>query len=232
MRIAHISYSDGKSGAGIAARRISESLNQNPNIVKSFLRVNKKNGEESSTLFTKNNLKKTIQFSKLYLERYLVKTINFNDSNFHSLSCLPSRIDHEINKLNVDLVNLHWVQHEMISIESIGRIKKPLVWTLHDAWAFSSTEHYPYENKNLRNNSFQNYIDNWCYQRKRNSWRKKFNIVCPSRWLANLANKSELMQDWNISVIPNPLNIDIYNPIDKNYARNKLNIPKKDKVIA
>ena len=37
------------------------------------------------------------------------------------------KIDREINKLNVDIVNLHWVQHEMMSIESIGRIKKPII---------------------------------------------------------------------------------------------------------
>ena len=30
----------------------------------------------------------------------------------------------------------------MISIKEIAEIKKPIVWTLHDMWAFCGTEHY------------------------------------------------------------------------------------------
>ena len=51
------------------------------------------------------------------------------------------KISHKKN--NYDLINLHWIQGEMISIEEIGRIKKPIVWTLHDAWPFCGTEHFP-----------------------------------------------------------------------------------------
>ena len=49
-----------------------------------------------------------------------------------------------------DLVHLHWVQGEMISIESIGRINKPLVWTLHDNWAFLGSEHLPLNESDIR----------------------------------------------------------------------------------
>ena len=61
----------------------------------------------------------------------------------HSFNWFPSLLDREINKSDNDIVNLHWIQNEMISIESISRIKKPIVWTFHDAWAFCGTEHYP-----------------------------------------------------------------------------------------
>ena len=30
----------------------------------------------------------------------------------------------------------------MLSIADIAKIKKPIVWTLHDMWAFCGAEHY------------------------------------------------------------------------------------------
>ena len=128
-----------------------------------------------------------------------MKLIKYNDSNFHSLSCLPSTLDQEINKLNAEVINLHWVQHEMISIESIGKIKKPIIWTLHDSWAFSSTEHYPYNNEN-KQNLIHKFIDNWCMQRKINSWKNEFTIVCQI-YGSQILQKSNLMKNWNINVI-------------------------------
>ena len=47
-----------------------------------------------------------------------------------------------IDILNPDIVNLHWINNEMISIEEICRISKPLVWTIVDMWPFSGSEHY------------------------------------------------------------------------------------------
>ena len=42
-----------------------------------------------------------------------------------SLIILSLTLDQEINKLNAEVINLHWVQHEMISIESIGKLRSP-----------------------------------------------------------------------------------------------------------
>ena len=35
----------------------------------------------------------------------------------------------------------------MISIKEISKIKKTLVWTLHDMWPFCGCEHYAYSNR-------------------------------------------------------------------------------------
>ena len=68
--------------------------------------------------------------------------------------------------MDYDLINLHWINHEMISLDDIKKIKKPLVWTIHDNWPFSSIEHYIdkrdkriYEGYNLKNSSLlENFI--------------------------------------------------------------------------
>ena len=54
-----------------------------------------------------------------------------------SPSVLPSRWPDLINKSDADIVQLHWLCAEMMSVEDIGRIKKPVVWTLHDEWAIT-----------------------------------------------------------------------------------------------
>jgi hypothetical protein len=50
-----------------------------------------------------------------------------------------------INAWDADVVHLHWVQGEMLSIADIVRIQKPIVWMLHDMWAFCGAEHYTEE---------------------------------------------------------------------------------------
>ena len=67
----------------------------------------------------------------------------FNTHNdiTHSISIFQSPWIDYINKSDVDIVHLHWVQNEMLSVADIGKIKKPIVWTLHDMWAFCGAEH-------------------------------------------------------------------------------------------
>ena len=241
IKVLHLSHSDGKSGAGIAASRIHESFLNNQKYIESYLRVNRKFKNIPNTIYPKNIFKKGYIFAKLIAERKLVNLINFNDYNFHSLSIFPSRINIEINNKNTDIVNLHWIQHEMISIEAIKRIKKPIIWTLHDAWPFLSTSHYPdmkipkdsYDhNEKKYIYSFSQNIDEFCISRKLNAWKMPLTIICPSTWLAESARKSKLMRNCDIFVIPNPLNTSIFRPIKKIYAREKLNIPSDEKVIA
>jgi hypothetical protein len=47
-----------------------------------------------------------------------------------------------LTERRADLVHLHWLGDGTLSIEEIGRLLMPLVWTLHDQWAFCGAEHY------------------------------------------------------------------------------------------
>jgi hypothetical protein len=55
---------------------------------------------------------------------------------------VPSRWHHRLNASDADLVHLHWVQGEKLSIADIGFIRKPIVWTLHDMWGFCGAVPY------------------------------------------------------------------------------------------
>ena len=52
-----------------------------------------------------------------------------------------------INESDADIIHLHWFQNEMISVSDLSKIKKPLVWTLHDMWGFCGAEHISYDRR-------------------------------------------------------------------------------------
>jgi glycosyltransferase involved in cell wall biosynthesis len=142
-----------------------------------------------------------------------------------------------------DLVHLHWLDDGTLSIEEIGRLPIPLVWTLHDQWAFCGAEHYtspplPGETASSDERFAAGYstasrpaheagpdLNRRTWLRKRRAWRKPIHIVCPSHWLADCARRSSLMGDWPITVIPNPIVLNVWAPCDQPQARALLGLP-------
>ncbi|AVZ30695.1 glycosyltransferase [Nodularia spumigena] len=59
-----------------------------------------------------------------------------------SLQWLPDKLAAQVAKINPDLINLHWVNGGYVRIETLAKFKKPMVWTLHDMWAFTGGCHY------------------------------------------------------------------------------------------
>jgi len=60
-----------------------------------------------------------------------------------SLNIFPTGLHKVLNASDADVIHLHWINNEMISIKEIAKIKKPLVWTLHDMWPLCGAEHFP-----------------------------------------------------------------------------------------
>lgn len=151
----------------------------------------------------------------------------------HSPAILPSCWPRNINALDADVVHMHWMNNEMLSIGDIGRIRKPVVWTLHDMWAFCGAEHYTedfrwrdgYDSQNRPTYERGFDLNRWVWKRKRKAWQRPMSIVTPSCWLADCVRQSELMRDWPITVVPNAIDTDIWQPVDKSVARQLLQLP-------
>jgi glycosyltransferase involved in cell wall biosynthesis len=155
---------------------------------------------------------------------------------------LPSCWSQAINRSDADIVHLHWVSAETISIEDIGRIRKTVVWTAHDMWPFCGAEHNPPDLPNARwrqgytamNRPAANKgidIDRWTWNRKRRAWRNPMWMVCPSRWLANCVRESALMRDCNVSTIAHPLNTEVFKRLDRGFCRASLNLPSDRRIV-
>lgn len=147
-----------------------------------------------------------------------------------------------LNNADHDVVNLHWTCAGLLSIERMAKITKPVVWTLHDMWAFCGSEHYSDEspgarwrvgyrgdNRGLGDGGLD--IDRWAWNRKRSAWKVPWKIVTPSNWLANCVRDSALMRDWDVTVIPNSLDTTVFKPLEKKYARFVLNLPQEGEVV-
>ena len=151
----------------------------------------------------------------------------------HSPAILPSRWATRLNTSDDDVVHLHWVNSEMLSVADISRIRKPVVWTLHDMWAFCGAEHYTGDlrwregytrhNRPAHESGFD--LNRWVWRRKSRNWHRPMQIVTPSRWLADCARQSVLMRDWSVQVVHYPIDTNLWQPVDKSIARQLLHLP-------
>ena len=144
MKSLILSTLDYRGGAAKAAYRVHNSLLKNSNNkINPYMFVQNKHKSSQNILCPKSLKRKLLWRTKSYIASKLMKLQKSENEGLHSPAFFPCSLHKFLNKSKFDIINLHWVQSEMLSIESIGKIKKPLVWTLHDYWAFSGSEHYP-----------------------------------------------------------------------------------------
>lgn len=239
MKVLHVNHSDISGGAARAAYRLHMALNHdgiNSKVLVSRRRTNDPNIEGPNS-----------RIALLYdqvcgrMGGIITKTLNTDNPVLHSPAIMPSRFFNLINQSDADIVNLHWINGEVLSISEIGKIKKPVVWTLHDMWAFCGAEHYT---EDLRwkegylktNRPYYEYgfdLNRWAWDRKVKHWVKPLQIVTPSRWLAENVQNSFLMKEWPVAGVPNTIDIDKWKPVEKSIAKKNMKLPEnKKKLIA
>lgn len=237
MKIIHLSYSDIIGGASIAAYRLHHSLIKKG--VKSNMWVNKLVSDDWTIKDPVSKLEKLFNELKPRLvNKFSNYILKIDNKTIHSPSFLPSAWVKRINESDADIVNLHWIQNEMLSIKDISKINKPIVWTLHDMWAFCGSEHYTddfrwrtgYTN-NRPNGEIGFDLNYWAWRRKQKYWKKPMKIITPSKWLSRCVSESNLMSRCSVTTIANPINIESFKPTNKKIARNQLNLPIEKELI-
>lgn len=177
---------------------------------------------------------KAIDLLRSRVSSLVRNALRTENSVIHSPAIFASNWVKRVNASDADVVHLHWVQGEMLSIPDIGRIEKPLVWTLHDMWALCGAEHYTEEfrwREGYRRDNRPAYeagfdLNRWTWERKRKYWLRPIHVVTPSRWLGDCVRESALMRDWQVSVIPNCLDTNRWRPLEQALARELLSLPR------
>jgi len=159
----------------------------------------------------------------------------------YSLHWLPERRSTLVNSLRPDIVNLHWISAGLLRIESLNKIKAPMVWTLHDMWPFTGGCHISNGCDKFMDvcgacpilNSSRNIdLSRWIWRRKARAWKSlNLTVVAPSRWLAQKAKQSSLFKRFPIETIPNGLDTRVFRPVDKKLARKLLALPENEQII-
>lgn len=233
-----VNHSDINGGAARAAWRIHHALCQSS--VNSHMYVNRALAGDWTVAGPNSKIEKIFGILRSPLGGMITRVLKTGNPILHSPAILPSSWPKRLNMSDSNIVHLHWVNGEMMSVADIGRITKPVVWTLHDMWAFCGAEHYTEDYRwqdGYKTNSRPKYesgfdLNRWTWQRKLKAWKKPMHIVTPSRWLAECARKSVLMRDWSISVIPNALDVDSWQPVEKKLARQLMNLPTDCPLLA
>ena len=243
MRVVHIINADTRGGAPKAAFAINKALNS-IGIVSNLL-VQRKFSRDNTVFSVSNNFidKQKTNF-RMLLDLIQMKLLTKTERGRFSFASVGTDISGYKLIRDADVIQLHWINEGYISIRSLSKLaelNKPIVWTLHDMWAFTGGCHYsagcleyekscgncPYLKSPSTNDKSRK---NW---KKKNEQYSRLNptIVTPSNWMADCAKRSSLLNKFLINVIPNPIDIDIYKPIEKTVARKMLKLPNDKKLI-
>ena len=241
MKVLLVNTSERKGGAARAAYRLHQGL-QSININSQML-VQIKQSDDRAVIGSsaESGIGKARTGLRLTLDQLPLKFYPYGGSSNYSPHWLPDTIDSKVNQLAPDIINLHWVSAGYLQIESIAKFNQPIVWTLHDMWAFTGGCHYNQECDRFTEscgicpqlNSKRNWdLSRWVWQRKAKAWKNlNLTVVTPSIWLAKCARESSLFRDRRVEVIPNSLDTATYRPINKKVARELLGLPQNKQLI-
>ena len=248
LKILSISTSDTEGGAARAMYRIHTSIGiqgiDSSALVKNKVSLDKRvipisqfEGEpnffKNVTEYIENKIKNKIQH---YQWSKYPKRENVFMSDLRAVS-----INNALQKLPYDILHLHWFNLRYLDITELTKINKPIVWTLHDSWAFTGICHIFYQcnkytkscgNCPLLHSNKENDLSRKIWQKKKNIYEDlKLHVVTPSEWLADAARNSSLLNKFLISVIPNPIDTELYSPGNSFIDKEKLNLNKNKKYL-
>ena len=145
-----------------------------------------------------------------------------------------------------DVIYVHWFLLGFLSlrnIEQLARLKKPLVFVMHDMWTITGGCHHSFDCEKFtvecRNCQFfpkdkGKDLSTIEFNRKQKLFSKYDNLyfISPSKWLYNCAQRSAITKSKPLFHIPNFLDHTMFKPFNKNQAKEILSIENGDKVIA
>lgn len=217
-------------------------------IATDLYKVLEEQGHECKIAYGRGNTPEGIDSIKIgsNIDNYahVFKTRVFDKHGFGSVIATKKFIE-EVKEYDPDIIHLHNIHGYYINIEILfnylKEVNKPVIWTLHDCWAFTGHCVYfdyvgcdkwkdgcgdcPQKNTYPNSKVFDNSKLN--YQKKKQLFTsiKNMTIVTPSKWLANLVKESFLGK-YDVEVINNGIDLDVFKPTESNF-RERYNLQEK-----
>ncbi|QNJ04964.1 hypothetical protein SynMEDNS5_00203 [Synechococcus sp. MEDNS5] len=250
MRVLYINAYDGLNGAGIGGYRSFKIIRDNSTLVNIKMLVKyKTTGDENVIQIPRSFQFYIKEFSKIYSYHSPLSQLHWlckYSRMYHSTAKYNFLSNKFIDSLKPDLLNLHWLGSDLLTIESIAKLKYPIVWKLADEWIYSGSEHYSYSTDDLKTESNKSFVSRLkffapdallklssdTYRRKITYLsEKKFHFVTPSTWLSSKIRASSIFRNATLHVIPNSIDTAKWYPLDKFKSRFRLGIDPDSKVI-
>lgn len=242
IRVVNVSSSLTGGGSGTATKRINECLNENGFSSSLFL-ARPEIGSRLNRESISAGLRTVESKFRYRLSTAVASAFSRRDGLVRSLALLDSFRVNELNKVDADIILLHWTQGGFLSIKDICRIQKPIVWVLHDSWLFCGAEHHPRYDSDCRyRDGYKELegmkrrqvfvdIDRWCWMRKESRLQNIRHVVAPSVWMQSRAEEAHLMKGKSVYRVPHPIDEHSFFREDSVYARKSLNLPLNKQLV-
>jgi glycosyltransferase involved in cell wall biosynthesis len=244
MKILLIGKYPSRGGAAIASFRLMNVLRSRKIDVKMLVQEGGNDDDIYST--THSRLKHLINLFRFITERLIFlryersRSIRF----LFSIGNTGERIVRNRHVAEADIIHLHWINAGYLSLKSLKELLnlgKPVIWTFHDMWPFTGGCHYTLECKGYTGECGQ------CpYLRKpgrqdlsHRIWKKKeklfrdtrLRVITPSKWLETCVRESSMLSHWQLNTIHNPIDHEIFKPVDREGACRNLQLDPSKKYI-
>lgn len=246
MKIAIVNKSDTQGGAAVAAMRLHNSLLAN-DVDTKVLVAEKQTAFPDVIQADWSQIARYKAFMRFATERLFFLPNEKNKNLRFAFS--PANIGMEIHEHPLiqrsDIVHLHWFNQGFLSLKTLDKLlqlDKPIIWTLHDMWAFTGGCHYSGECTNylrscgqchLLRKPVEQDLSQKLFEKKQQIFARAKNLhfVACSNWLKQEALQSTLLKGFHIEHIPNPIHTGVFAPQDKRRTREKLGLDPDKPVL-
>lgn len=239
MRVLLLSDVQERGGAGIAAGRLARAL-----LVAGHEVIWLAGRLDQPPRFDSQSYAATSGLSRLALK----VTQQFDAARGDALRAqqLAQRAEQIIEELNPDVVNVHNLHGMRLPPDLPARIarKRPVVWTLHDMWAFTGTCAY-----SMGCRAFESRCNDACplhmvyptldadrvpraFDQRRQALERAARIafVTPSDWLRR-ESQFGMLRDQRVVTIANSVDLDTYHPRPRAEVRRELRVSDNAPVL-
>lgn len=231
MNVVHITTID-QGGAYKAVKRLNDSLEKLGVETEILLRTKRNDESEGIQILTG---KIEVFFSKV---KNVINNI-WSGEGMH-IERFGTDISTKEKIINADIIIVHWINSFLScnEIYKLNKLNKPILWVMHDMWAFTGGCHYDQYCGQYINGCTS------CNRAKKESVRNSFmnkeklfqkaNVIFvgPSKWIVACAQKSKILREKTIFHIPNAIDTTIFKILENiTQLKNKWNISTNKKII-
>ena len=239
LAVLHVATTDLGDGAGVSALRLHQSLRQ-LGVISRMAVINKHSNlpevYEIAHPLASSPASRVARLACDGIEVSLNQILPQNSFSAYSRQLLRSPLVNQSSVFNLHALHRrrrHFAADLCLTLSHHG----PVVWTLHDMWAFTGHCTFAFGCERWKDACgacptldshvrllFDSTAMNLRFKR-RIYGQSDLVVVCPSRWLADLVRASPLLGSKRVEHIPYGIDTSIFHPSDRVAARTRLSLP-------
>ncbi len=237
MKIVILNTFERTGGAAVAASRLRESLRAEGEDVTMVVR-DKQSASKLVIGLNHSSLQRLLNKCNFVWERLVIFIYNrCSKKDLFAVSLANTGC--KLSRLSVlqeaDIIHIHWINQGFLSIneiQAIGKLGKPIVWTMHDMWPCTGICHHARECNGYYSDcatcpfTASSTLAASTLAKKKHIWEKlNVTFVTCSKWLQERTSHSVLMTNKEVLSIPNPIDTLKFAPMDQPSCREHFRLP-------